>query len=84
MSELDPAVTSIGTSVVRTIVPAAVGTVVAAAASAGFDLDPGTIQNALALVVTTAYYAVVRTLETRLGPAYGWLLGVAKQPTYEG
>lgn len=78
----NPAVTGIGTSIVRTVVPAVVGLIVAAFARANVDIPPGLLDEAIAGIVTTAYYAVVRLAETHLGPAYGWLLGVAKRPTY--
>lgn len=77
-----PAVAGIGASIVRTIVPVIVGVVLGAAAKRGFDLDSGAITEAATVVITTVYYAVVRLLEVRIAPAWGWLLGVAKVPTY--
>lgn len=77
-----PAVAGIGASIVRTVVPVIVGTLLGAAAKHGFDFDNGSITEVVTVVITTAYYAVVRLLETRIAPAWGWLLGVAKVPTY--
>lgn len=76
-------VPSIGASVVRTVVPLIVGAVIAAAAKAQIELDGAVIESAVTLGVTTVYYAAVRFAETRLGPAWGWLLGYANAPQYE-
>ena len=72
----------IGTSIVRTIVPVVVGIIITALANAGLDLSEGLVTEVVATVVITAYYAIVRLLETRVAPAWGWLLGVAKVPEY--
>jgi len=77
-----PTVAGVGASIVRTIVPVIVGVVLGAAARRGFELDSGAITETVTVVITTAYYAVVRLLETRIAPAWGYLLGVAKVPTY--
>lgn len=77
-----PVVAGIGTSIVRTVVPLIVGALISWAAKAGLELDDGAIASALTVIVTTVYYAVVRVLEARIAPAWGWLLGVAKVPTY--
>lgn len=36
----------------------------------------------LTVVVTFLYYAVVRFLEAKVNPKFGWLLGLAAQPRY--
>jgi len=77
-----PTVTGLLTSIVRTLVPAIVGVVLGAAAKRGFELDSGAITEFVTLVITVVYYAIVRVLETKIGPAWGWLLGVAKVPGY--
>lgn len=74
----------IGTSIVRTTVPVIVGIILTALASAGLDLSEGLVTEVVATVIITAYYAVVRLLETHVAPAWGWLLGVAKVPEYNG
>lgn len=73
----------IGTSVVRTLVPVVVGSILAGLASVGFDLPEGLVTEVVATVIITLYYAAVRLLETHVSPAWGWLLGVAKVPQYD-
>ena len=75
-------VSSLRASVVRTAVPVIVGAIVTLALKAQVELDTGVITQAVTTVVTVVYYAVVRTLETRFGPAWGWLLGYARAPRY--
>jgi hypothetical protein len=77
-------VSGIGTSVIRTLVPVVVGTLLAAAAKAGFDIDEGLATEIVATVFITLYYAGVRWLEVNVAPKWGWLLGVAKAPEYKG
>lgn len=80
-----PTVRDLGASLVRTFVATAVGTGVAwVAKNAHFVIDDATSAGLVqAFTATTigGYYLVVRTLETRI-PAFGWLLGLAKLPTY--
>lgn len=72
-------------AVIRTVVPAAVGTLLAWLAVKGLDL--GSLQEglstALVAACTALYYAGVALLERKVHPAFGWLLGVAKAPTYD-
>lgn len=82
------AVAGIGASIIRTVVPFVVGAVVTVFGRVGIDLDadPDTIvaiTAAVTLIVSTLYYAVVRFLEERVGPAWGWLLGYANRPRYD-
>lgn len=71
---------------IRTAVPSLVGFALSWLAIRGFDLNPDT-QEALVTSLTTlmiaAYYALVTLLERKVNPAFGWLLGVAKAPTYD-
>ena len=76
-------VSGVGTSVVRTLVPVVVGSVLAGLASVGFDLPEGLVTEVVATVIITLYYAAVRMLEEHVSPAWGWLLGVAKVPKYD-
>jgi hypothetical protein len=76
-------VSGVGTSVVRTLVPVVVGSVLAALASVGFDLPEGLVTEVVATVIITLYYAAVRLLEVNVSPTWGWLLGVAKVPQYD-
>ena len=72
------------TSLIRTWVPTAVGIVVAFLVAQGVDLDQAAelqLSGGLVAVVTGVYYAVVRAAENKW-PAFGYLLGVAKAPTY--
>lgn len=71
------------TSIVRTVVPALVGTLIVLAARAGLDITGDTtVTELITLAVSGAYYAVVRGLE-QIRPWFGWLLGWASQPTYK-
>lgn len=70
-------------SIVRTLVPVAVGQLVALAASAGLEV-PEDVEAALVALlgftVTTVYYLAVRWLEQKF-PKIGMLLGWAAVPT---
>src|SRR5215213_8099715 len=68
-------------SQIRTLVPIFVGAVLSWLARRGFNLDEAEITVWLTPLVIGGYYFVVRTLEKRF-PAFGWLLGLAKQPEY--
>lgn len=74
-------------SLVRTFVPLIVGTVLGWFASAGITVDPA-FEPSLVAGLTAAfgaiYYALVRVLEVYVSPKFGWLLGLAKAPTYDG
>jgi hypothetical protein len=74
------------TSIIRTVVPMAVGRLAAWALLAGLTL-PGaaweSLEASLTVGLAAAYYAAVRALEARW-PAAGWLLGVDRQPEYSG
>lgn len=69
-------------SFVRTLVPVAVGQLVAYAATLGIDV-PDDVENALIVitgfVITLAYYLAVRFLEQKF-PKLGVLLGWAATP----
>lgn len=72
-------------SLIRTWVPVLVGSVVAWVTRKLGWVTPDTAQLATAFtaIVIGAYYALARFLEKRW-PAFGWLLGVPKEPAYEG
>lgn len=78
----NPVVTGIGTSIVRTVVPLVMAPLLTWAAKAGLNIDSVGIASTVGTIVTVLYYAVVRILETRIAPAWGYLLGVAKVPAY--
>lgn len=69
-------------SIVRTLVPIIVGAVLTWLS--GIPLD-GEFAATLTLVVSSAlsaaYYLAVRLLERYASPHFGWLLGLAQQPT---
>lgn len=69
-------------SVIRTAVPFLVGLFLAIPAVAVLNVDQEAATGAVTFFVTTAYYAVFRWLETHVDSRFGWLLGLAKPPTY--
>jgi hypothetical protein len=74
-------------ALIRTAVPAAIGTAIAYLVNAGLEIDPETQQTlttALVALSIAGYYALVTFLERKVNPAFGWLLGFAKAPSYNG
>ena len=69
-------------SLIRTIVPIVVGSILGVLARIGLDIDPEG-QQALSTLIDSAfigaYYLVIRIIETKV-PQVGWLLGLAKTP----
>ena len=74
-------------SLIRTFVPVLVGQIMTWLATIGVLDATGEISAQLittfTLLFTTLYYALVRVLETKLSPKWGWLLGAAKAPEYK-
>lgn len=70
-------------ALVRTVVPAVVGLLLAAAAKANIDIDGGALNGIVDAVVIGVYYLVVRQLENRW-PKFGMPSNTPKQPTYQG
>ena len=70
-------------SILRTIIPVAVGGILGWFASAGIEADPE-LESALGAAFTAAgtaiYYVIARVLEVHVSPKFGWLLGLAKSP----
>ena len=70
-------------SILRTIIPVAVGGILGWFASAGIEADPE-LGSALVAAFTAAgtaiYYVIARVLEVHVSPKFGWLLGLAKSP----
>lgn len=65
-------------SLIRTLIPIIVGPLVA---RFGLDVtDPDNLALVSA-VLSWGFYVLVRVVETRW-PAFGYLLGIAKQPAY--
>jgi uncharacterized membrane protein (DUF441 family) len=74
------------TGLIRTAVPALVGTVIAWLVGRGIEIDAATqtaLATGLVTVCISAYYALVVLLERRVNPAFGWLLGKASAPHYD-
>lgn len=73
-------------SIVRTYVPWIVGAVIGWMVSLGVPLDPDVEPQLTALLMLAAsmlYYVLARVFELYISPKLGWLLGLAKQPTYD-
>jgi hypothetical protein len=69
-------------SLIRTIVPIAVGSVISWLALISLDIDAAGqagLSTFLTAILTGGYYALVRLVETKV-PQVGWLLGLAKSP----
>lgn len=83
---IEEAVAGIGTSIIRTAIPALVGTIVSVViaflASKGWDVNPAVLTTYLTPAVITAYYAAVRWAEVRVNPLFGRLVGKASAPVY--
>ena len=73
--------TDYGRSLIRTIVPLLVGSLVAWLATRDIDVDQALILPAADAIITAVYYGVVRFVETKVAKA-GWLLGVPGAPSY--
>jgi hypothetical protein len=73
-------------SIIRTLVPLAVGAIVAGLAYIGLPIDKAGqdglaafLAQVIGWLVSALYYIVVRWLEQNR-PKFGWLLGLAKSP----
>jgi len=73
--------TNYGRSLIRTIVPVLVGSLIVWFAARGVDIDKNTVLPAVDAIVVAAYYGVVRWVETKW-PKAGWMLGVPGAPSY--
>ncbi|WP_454044418.1 hypothetical protein [Cellulosimicrobium sp. Marseille-Q8652] len=72
-------------SLVRTVVPIAVGFVISWLSLRGIPVEESaqnSLISGLTALITAAYYAAVRALELRW-PWFGYLLGTRAEPTYE-
>lgn len=72
--------------IIRSVVPIIVGWIVGLLASVSIEVPPETAAGLIVSVSTLAaslYYIAVAWLE-RTYPAFGWLLGVARNPVYAG
>lgn len=69
-------------SLVRTVVPLLVGTVLAKVSIDKFGVDSDTLKTVVTTVAIGGYYAAARALEVKW-PKLGVLLGWAVTPSYE-
>jgi hypothetical protein len=73
--------TDYGRSIIRTIVPLIVGSVVGWLATQGIDVDRAALMTAVDTAIGGLYYVAVRAAEKRW-PQAGWLLGAPGAPSY--
>lgn len=74
-------------SLVRTYVPWLAGVLIGWLISLGVPLDPDVeVQVMLALMGASSllYYFLARVFELYVSPKLGWLIGLPKQPLYDG
>jgi hypothetical protein len=72
-------------SVVRSVVPALVASVLDWFAHIGLNLDAngvGALEALLFSVLYGSYYVIIRLFEIHVHPKLGWLLGHPSQPDY--
>ena len=66
----------------RTAVPVIVGWAGALLARIYIQVDDQALSQALVGGFVLVYYGLFRLLEAKVSPSFGWLLGLAKPPTY--
>ncbi len=72
-------------ALIRTGVPAIVGTVIAFLIDKGINISDDQVtalSAALIPLCISLYYALATYLERNVNPAFGWLLGNPKAPSY--
>jgi len=73
-------------ALIRTGVPAVVGTVIAFLIDRGVNISDDQVtalSAALIPLCISVYYALGTYLERNVNPSFGWLLGNPKAPTYD-
>jgi hypothetical protein len=68
-------------SILRTLVPLAVGYFAAWPVAKWLGLTDEQVTSLITAVITAVYYLAVRLLE-QVAPQFGWLLGYASKPVY--
>ena len=68
-------------SIIRTVVPAVTGLLIAWLLQLGIDIDEGALSAVINGLLVGAWYAFARWLEEKFTWA-DWILGVKKTPTY--
>ncbi|MFF8283384.1 hypothetical protein ACF06W_11750 [Streptomyces albus] len=66
----------------RTVVPILVGWVAALLVHINVDINEEAFTSGLTAAFSAVYYGLFRLLETRVSPAFGWFLGLARPPAY--
>ncbi|MFJ4739025.1 hypothetical protein [Streptomyces sp. NPDC088775] len=69
-------------SIWRMVVPLAVGWVATLLVQINVTVDEQNLSNALVAGFAFVYYGLFRTLESKVSPAFGWFIGLAKPPSY--
>lgn len=69
-------------SIVRTVVPIIVGALLGWPIVTRLGITSEQATTAVTVVVTAAYYVLVRVFETYISPRFGILLGLARRPDY--
>lgn len=69
-------------SVVRTVVPLAVGYITGWPIAGALGLEEAEITPLVTVIIVAVYYIVVRLIETYVLPKAGWLLGWGSAPVY--
>lgn len=75
---------TIGVSLWRSFIPYVTAFIVLQAARMGYDLDNATVNGVLIVMGGFGYQAALRSLEEYISPRWGWLLGLASKPSYQG
>lgn len=74
----------IGPSIIRTVAPWLAAILITwAAQHLGLTIPRGIGEEVVTAIVGSVYYGLARLAETRLGPIWGWMLGMPKAPTYD-
>jgi hypothetical protein len=73
---------SLGPSLLRTVVPVAVGWLISLPVVGALGIDSSVLTTLVTALATIVYYVAVRLIERFLLPEVGWLLGYPAEPAY--
>lgn len=73
---------SLGPSLIRTVVPVAVGWLISLPVVAALGVDSSVWTTLVTALATIVYYVAVRLIERFVLPEIGWLLGYPSEPVY--
>ncbi len=80
-----PALGDLQASLVRTLTPVVVGTLLGGVLRSRLDDEHAKqLSGVIEPIAIMAYYGLVRVLERRVGRGFGWLIGYARSPGYPG